>query len=93
MASFAEVLNDEVIRVLVVNNSDILNEDGSEDPKLALNFLPKTDGEWIQCSYNSNFRGVFPGIGYKYNKEKDEFEAPLVYEVTAKIGAETEQEQ
>lgn len=34
------------------------------------------DGEWIQTSYNAKFRGLYAGVGYKYNRTTDEFEAP-----------------
>jgi hypothetical protein len=24
-------------------------------------------GEWLECSYNANFRGVYPGMGYSFD--------------------------
>jgi hypothetical protein len=34
------------------------------------------EGEWIQTSYNNNFRGVYAGIGYTYDPENDVFVLP-----------------
>ena len=33
-------------------------------------------GEWLQCSYSGAFRGAYPGIGWRYDAELDEFMAP-----------------
>ena len=33
-------------------------------------------GEWMQCSYNANFRGVYPGMGFTYDPVLDVFAAP-----------------
>jgi hypothetical protein len=34
------------------------------------------DGTWLQTSYNGNFRGRYAGVGYTYDKDKDEFVVP-----------------
>jgi hypothetical protein len=75
MAHFAQIDNGFVTRVVVVNNSDI-TEDGIERPELALQFLP--EGQWVQTSYNGNFRGCYAGIGYRYDADADEFVPPTV---------------
>jgi hypothetical protein len=71
MAHFAEIdENNVVIRVLVVDNS--LEHRGAD-------FLSKDlglGGNWIQTSYNGNFRKQFAGIGYVYNPNADVFIAP-----------------
>ena len=33
-------------------------------------------GTWWQCSYNANFRGVYPGMGFTYDPILDVFVAP-----------------
>jgi hypothetical protein len=82
MAYFAKVENNIVTDVISINNL-ICGE-----PQLA---FPATeplgqayiadvlqfDGEWLQCSYNANFRGAYPGITWLYNPELDIFEAPF----------------
>jgi len=36
--------------------------------------------EWIQCSYNKNFRGIFPSTGSLYLKNRDIFINPCRYD-------------
>ena len=33
-----------------------------------------------RCSYNGNIRGDYPGIGYRYDADLDEFVAPPIVE-------------
>ena len=33
-------------------------------------------GEWLECSYNANFRGVYPGMGFTYDPILEVFVAP-----------------
>lgn len=72
MAHFAQIgPNDEVLRVLVVAN---------ENARWGEKFLAEDmglGGEWVQTSYNSNFRGRFAGIGDTYDRVNDVFVAPL----------------
>jgi hypothetical protein len=81
MAHFAEVINGVVERVVVVGNPDITDEHGIENPEWALNWLPPTDGKWVQTSYNHNFRGTYAGIGYAYDEQQDVFIAPPLPEI------------
>lgn len=77
MAHFAELdENNKVVNVVVVNNSDILDEDNKESEALGITFLNNFYGEdknWKQTSYNSNFRQTYAGIGYEYNETDDVF--------------------
>lgn len=69
MAHFAEINNENIVlRVLVV--PDDQEHRGQE---FLANDL-KLGGRWIQCSYNNNIRGVFPGPGFIYDPEQDIFE-------------------
>ena len=73
MAHFAEIdSNGIVLRVLVVDNSQ---EDRGQE------FLADDlglGGTWIQTSYNGNIRGKYAGIGDRYDKDMDQFIAPII---------------
>lgn len=67
MAHFAKIENNIVSQVIVVSNE--FEEQGQSwiNNKLGL------EGEWIQTSYNNNFRANFAGIGFTYDRENDVF--------------------
>lgn len=71
MAHFAEIdENNVVTRVLVVDNS--LEDRGADFLANDLNL----GGNWIQTSYNGNFRKQFAGINFTYDSVNDVFIAP-----------------
>jgi hypothetical protein len=74
MAHFAKVLNNIVQEVIVVSNDDAPTEEVGQAFIASLGL----DGEWLQTSYNNNFRGRYAGIGYTYDAELDEFVAPVI---------------
>jgi hypothetical protein len=37
-------------------------------------------GAWLDCSYIGARRGCYPGIGFKYDADLDEFVPPVVEE-------------
>jgi len=80
MAHFARVNNGIVQKIHVLNNNVITDKNGVEQEFLGQEFLANLHGgtpkEYIQCSYNGNSRGLYPGPGYKYDEELDEFIAP-----------------
>lgn len=82
MAHFAKLdENNIVLEVNVVNNSDLLDENGQESEAVGIAFLTAWSGgytNWKQCSYNGNFRGCYPGQGFIYNTELDIFEPPTI---------------
>jgi hypothetical protein len=65
MAHFAQLDDDnKVINVIVVSNEDILDENGNESETLGIAFCQKfINSNWVQTSYNGNFRGKYAGIG------------------------------
>ena len=79
MAHFAELdENNVVTRVIVVHNNELLI-DGVESEQKGIDFCVNLfGGRWIQTSYNSNFRGVYAGIGHTYDEALDVFVAPIV---------------
>lgn len=74
MAHFAEIDENNIVqRVLVVDNS--LEHRGAD-------FLANDlglGGNWIQTSYNHNFRKQYAGIGYFYDSVNDIFIEPQPY--------------
>jgi len=82
MAHYAYVVDGVVQKVHVLANPVLLDEDGVEQEALGQAFLADLHGynpdELIQCSYNANFRGVYPGPGYSYDPVADVFVAPEV---------------
>lgn len=74
MAHFAKIQDGVVVTVNVINNADIIDEDGIERPELAMSLLG--DGVWMQCSYTGRIRGAYPGIGWGYDPLTDTFVPP-----------------
>lgn len=74
MAHFAELNQDnEVIRVVVVNNSDIL-VNGVESEQKGVEFLSNLlGGLWKQTSYSGSFRKRYAGPGMVYVQDLDAF--------------------
>lgn len=86
MAHFAKVENGIVTQVIVVNNETLGNLEFPESEPIGQEFIASLglDGEWLQTSYNANFRGVYAGAGFTYDAELDEFVAPVVPEPVIK---------
>ena len=82
MAHFAKVENGIVTQVIVLNNETLGNLEFPESEPVGQEFIASLgfDGEWLQTSYNANFRGVYAGTGFTYDAEFDEFVAPVVPE-------------
>jgi len=78
MAHFAKVSNGVVEQIIVVANSDCAGGSLPESEPAGQAFIASLglDGEWIQTSYNHNFRSVYAGIGYTWNGTN--FVAPVV---------------
>ena len=81
MAYFAKIENNIVSEVIVINDEVIENKDFPESEPIGIAFCKSLYGEdtqWLQTSLESNFRGLYAGIGMVYNSEKDEFEYPYL---------------
>jgi hypothetical protein len=89
MASFAKLgLNNKVIDVLYINNSEMLDSNGNEVEKIGIDFLTILTGwsVWKQTSYNTlagvhnsggvPFRKNYAGIGFTYDEDRDAFIPP-----------------
>lgn len=83
MAHFALVDSDNIVRnVTVVANEDCGGGDFPESEPIGQTFMASLGltGTWLQCSYHANFRGVYPGIGYRYDPVNDVFVPPAAPE-------------
>jgi hypothetical protein len=80
MAHFAQLAGEIVTQVIVVSNDDCDNLDFPASEPVGQEFIASIGlaGEWKQTSYNNNFRGRYAGIGFRYDRELDEFVAPEV---------------
>ena len=78
MAHFAKIENGIVQQVIVVANSDFGNMDFPASEPVGQAFIASLglDGEWLQTSYNANFRGAYAGTGYTWNGT--DFVVPVV---------------
>jgi hypothetical protein len=66
MAHFAKIEDGIVSQVIVVNNKAILDENRTEQESIGIDFCKSLFGphtEWIQTSYNGNFRGKYASGG------------------------------
>ena len=81
MAHFAELdENNIVLRVIVVGNDDILDENGNESEQKGIEFCTNLlGGRWIQTSYNKKFRVHYAGQGFFYDGQRDAFIPPKPY--------------
>lgn len=79
MAHFAHIENDVVTNVIVIDNADCGGGDFPASEPIGQAFIASlnVDGEWLQTSYNSNFRGTYAGVGYTYDSDLDVFVAPV----------------
>jgi hypothetical protein len=69
MAHFAQVTNNFVTQVIVVSNSDCDDLPFPESEPIGQTYIASLgiQGDWLQTSYNGNFRGIYAGIGYTWN--------------------------
>ena len=83
MAHFAQIgYENKVLRVSVVRNEDILDGNGNESEEVGIQFLKSVHGHltnWLQTSYNNNFRCRYAGIGMVYDNQHDVFLLPQPY--------------
>ena len=84
MAHYALVDDGIVRNVITIANDAIDNLPFPESEPLGQAFiatlpdLAAQAGDWMQCSYNGNFRGVYPGMGFAF--DGTDFVAPVAPE-------------
>jgi hypothetical protein len=76
MAHFVQMNGNTCGQVIVVNNEVLENKPFPESEPIGILFcksLYGADTNWLQTSYNNNFRGTYAGPGMIYDPELDEF--------------------
>ena len=68
MSHFAEIDKDGVVQRVIVAEQDFINSGVVGD-----------SFNWVQTSYNGNFRINYAGSGYTYDKTRDAFIPPKLY--------------
>ena len=68
MSHFAEINSDNIVQRVIVAEQNFINSGAVGD-----------SFNWVQTSYNGNFRKNYAGSGYTYDKVKDAFIAPKPY--------------
>jgi hypothetical protein len=78
VAHFAELdSNNQVLRVVVVDNRDTSDASGAEREHIGQAHLEKIlGGTWRQTSYNATMRKNYAGVGYTYDAQRDAFVPP-----------------
>jgi hypothetical protein len=78
MAHFCELgPNNEVLRVIVVDNRDTSDASGIEKEHIGAAFCERLlGGRWVQTSYNGNKRKNYAGQGYIFDEQRDAFIPP-----------------
>jgi hypothetical protein len=94
MAHFAKINEDnEVLTVLTLDNSDMLNAEDVETESVGQAYLETHNNwpanMWIQTSYNTRnnqhilggtpFRGNYAGVGYTWDSSNNIFWPPKIY--------------
>jgi len=87
VAHFAQVQDGIVRSVIVVNNSDCGGGEFPDSEPIGQAFIADIgiEGDWLQTSYNNNFRGQYAGQGMTYDPALDEFVSPVVDESVSPV--------
>ena len=65
MSHFAEINSDNIVQRVIVAEQNFINSGAVGD-----------SFNWVQTSYNGNFRKNYAGSGYTYDKVRDAFIPP-----------------
>lgn len=79
MGHFARIDENNIVReVIVVANAAMDDQPFPKSEPIGQAMLSESGciGTWVQCSYNGNFRGCYPGIGYTYDPALEAFVPP-----------------
>ena len=84
MGYFAKINDNQIVVEIISISNDVLGEPTLTFPDtegagraFIANTL-KLEGDWLQTSYNGNFRGTYAGQGMTYDPTLDEFVSPVV---------------
>jgi hypothetical protein len=75
MAHFAQVINNLVTDVIVIANTDCNDLAFPESEPVGQAFIASLGipGEWLQTSYNGNFRNCYAGVGFTFDASIGEY--------------------
>lgn len=76
MAHFARIKDNNILNVIVVSNDVLENKEFPESEPIGIAFCKSLfgeDTEWVQTSYNNNFRGIYAGSADFYDPETGTF--------------------
>ena len=75
MAHFSRINNHGVVDQVICVSNDVVKENFPESEPIGQEFIKSLgiEGNWVQTSRNSNFRGAYGEPGSFYDKEKDIF--------------------
>ena len=76
MANFAQIDNMNIVRdVIVISNTDCDDLPFPESEPVGQAFIASIGltGDWLQTSYNGNFRGTFAGLGFTFDAQIGEY--------------------
>jgi hypothetical protein len=85
MAHFAQLdENNVVTQVIVIANEELIDPaTGKESEQKGIEFckslFKNRNANWVQTSYNHNFRKRYAGVGYTYDSTLDAFIRPKPY--------------
>ena len=80
MAHFVQIINNMCGQVMVVNDEVLENKEFPESEAIGIAFCKSLfgeDTEWLQTSYNANFRGSYAGSGMMYDELNDIFTSSI----------------
>jgi hypothetical protein len=76
MAYFAQIdTTNIVIDVIAINNAEVDNLPFPESEPIGQAFIASLGiaGDWLQTSYNNNFRGRYAGLGFIFDQTIGEY--------------------
>ena len=90
MAHFAQVDGNNVVQdVIVISNQDCGGGAFPESEPIGQAFINgphpsclALQGDWLQTSYSSSFRGCFAGLGFSYDPVLDIFVPPAAQDAS-----------
>jgi hypothetical protein len=82
MAHFAKINSSNIVERVDVVNNDVIQDNGAESESKGIAFLKQLYGQdtnWVQTSYNGNFRKNFAGKDFTWDPVNEVFIQPQPY--------------
>lgn len=77
MAHFAQIIDDIVTQVIVIDNASCGGGDFPESEPIGQAFIASIGitGQWLQTSYSGSFRQNYAGVSYRFDASVGEYGA------------------